>query len=231
MLSLRTVSLRRYRVAGTVPGPGTAAFAKALTDRRFLPLAAKEEKTYGWVTADNLLLTRFDADTLLRGEVAVLGLRTDRRRVNPRLLKAQLELESRARVKAAEDGAGPRRMSRDERLELRQHLTQELLRQTSPSVDAWTVIYDPRRRQVDMLSLARPANEALCALWQATFEAALHPLTPWKRGFELLQHPEALDHLERTEFWEAPLVAPPASERSTAGFERGPQAFERRISS
>lgn len=214
MLALRTMSLRRYRVEGTVPGPGTDAFAARLTDRRFLPLAAKEEKTYGWVTAGNLLLTRFDADTLLRGEHVVLGLRMDRKRVSTRLLRAQLDLETRARSKAAEDGAAPRRMSREERQELRQHLTQELLRQTSPSVDAWTVLYDPRRRQLDMLSLSRPANEALCALWQATFESALVPLTPWRRGSELLARPEALEHLERTEFWEpSPGVRSPASER------------------
>lgn len=215
MLTFRTCSLRRYRIEGTLPGPGTDEFAKRLTDRRFLPLSAREEKSYGWVTADNLLLTRFDADTLLRGEHVVLGLRIDRRRVNPRLLRAQLDLELRARTKAEGDGAGPRRMSREERQELRQHLTMELLRQTSPSVDAYTVLLDPRRRLVSLLSLSRPANEALCALFQSTFEAALVALTPWRRALELCPRPEALDVLERTEFWEGPAaeVSPPGALR------------------
>lgn len=217
MLSLRTCSLRRYRVEGSVPAPASDAFAQRLTDRRFRPLSAREERTYGWVTADNLLLTTFDADTLLRGEQVVLALRIDRRRVNGRLLRAQMDLELRARVKAAsEDGAGPRRMKRDERQELKQHLQQELLRQTSPSVDAHTVLYDPRRRLVSVLSLARPVNEALCVLWQDTFESTLAPLTPWKRAQELLEaplatgpgpRPEALDALERTEFWPSPFGA------------------------
>src|SRR5688572_8351038 len=150
MLSLRTCSIRRYRVEGSLPAPASEEFATRLTDRRFRPLSAREEKTYGWVTADNLLLTTFDADTLLRGEHAVLALRIDRRRVNARLLRAQLDLETRARTKAAEDGAGPRRLSRDERVELRRHLQQELLRQTSPGVEVHTVLYDPRRRLVSM---------------------------------------------------------------------------------
>ena len=214
MLSLRTCSVRRYRVEGTLPAPASEEFAARLTDRRFRPLSAREEKTYGWVTADNLLLTTFDADTLLRGEHAVLALRIDRRRVNARLLRAQLDLETRARTKAAEDGAGPRRLSRDERVELRRHLQQELLRQTSPGVEVHTVLYDPRRRLVSMLSLARSANEALCALWQDTFDAALVALTPWKRAVELLPKlaggsAEALDALERTEFCPAPLSASP----------------------
>jgi hypothetical protein len=218
MLSLRTCSVRRYRVEGTAPAPASEAFAARLTDRRFRPLSAREEKTYGWVTADNLLLTTFDADTLLRGEQAVLALRIDRRRVNARLLRAQLDLESRARAKAQDDGAGPRRMSRDERLELRQHLQQELLRQTSPSVEVHTVVYDPRRRLVSMLSLAKAANEALCALWQDTFEGALVALTPWKRALELLPglpggSADALDALERTEFCPAGEAAPPSARR------------------
>ena len=211
MLSLRTCSLRRYRVEGTMPGPASDEFARRLTDRRFRPLTAREERTSGWVTADNLLLTTFDADTLLRGEQAVLALRIDRRRLNGRLLRAQMDLEVRARAKAVtEDGAGPRRLGREERQELKQHLQQELLRQTSPSVDTYTVLYDPRRRLVSMLSLSRPANDMLCVLWQDTFEATLVPLTPWKRALELLEapaagggpRPEALDALERTEFWE-----------------------------
>jgi hypothetical protein len=210
MLSLRTCSVRRYRVEGTVPAPASDDFAARLTDRRFRPLSAREERTYGWVTADNLLLTTFDADTMLRGEQVVLAVRIDRRRPNARLLRAQLDLETRARSKAADDGAGPRRLSREERAELKQHLQQELLRQTSPSVEVHTVVYDPRRRLVSMLSLARSANEALCALWQDTFGAALVGLTPWKRAVELLPRAEALDALERTEFWETPSSPSPA---------------------
>ncbi len=227
MLTLRTCSLRRYRIEGALPPPGSDELHKRLTDHRFLPLSAREEKTYGWVTADNLLLTRFDDDTLLRGGQIALGLRIDRRRVNARLLRAQLDLEARARVQAAQDGAGPRRLSREERAELRQHLAQELLRQTSPSVDAYTVLIDPRRRLLSMLSLSRPANEALCALFGSTFDAALVPLTPWRRALELVPHPEALDALERTEFWEAPrdgrTAAPPAGP--------GPEAAPRRLPS
>src|SRR5262245_28487718 len=223
MLTLRTCSLRRYRIEGTLPAPASAEFAERLTDRRFLPLSAREERTYGWVTADNLLLTTFDADTLLRGEHVALGLRIDRRRVNARILRAQLDLETRARAKAAADGAGPRRLSRDERQELRQHLQQELLRQTSPSVEAHTVLVDPRRRLVLMLSLSRPANEALVALFQDTFGATLVPLTPWKRAVELLPQTRALDALERTEFWETSAAVPAGgAEHLMGGGPRSP---------
>jgi hypothetical protein len=176
------------------------------------------------VTADNLLLTTFDADTMLRGEHVALGLRIDRRRVNARLLRAQLELETRARRKASDDGAGPHRMSREERQELRQHLQQELLRQTSPSVECHTVLIDPRRRLVLFLSLSRPANEALAALFQDTFGAALVPLTPWKRALEMFPRSAAFDALERTEFWEPVGAAAPGalSPRATShGTDRG----------
>lgn len=222
MLALRTCSLRRYRIQGSLPAPASDEMAKRLTDRRFLPLAAREERSHGWVTADNLLVTRFDADTLLRGEQVVLGLRMDRRRVNARLLRAQLDLEVRARAQASEEAGGLRRVSRDERAELRQHLAEELMKQTSPSVDAFTVVMDTRRREVRLLTLSRRAHEALCALFSDTFDASLLPLTPFQRGVELLEElgdrPEALNALERTVFWEAACVgeAPeglPASRR------------------
>ncbi|MFM8979004.1 MAG: recombination-associated protein RdgC [Planctomycetia bacterium] len=206
MLALRTCSLRRYRIQGSLPAPASDEMAKRLTDRRFLPLAAREERTYGWVTADNLLLTRFDADTLLRGEQVALGLRIDRRRINARLLRAQLDLEVRARARAAEDGGSLRRVSRDERSELRQQLAEELMKQTSPTVEAYTVLLDTRRREARLLTLSRRAHEAFCALFSDTFEASLLPLTPFQRGVELLEgrgaRPEALHALERTVFWE-----------------------------
>lgn len=212
MLALRTCPLRRYRIEGSLPAPASEQMTKRLTDRRFLPLAAREEKTYGWVTADNLLLTQFDADTLLRGELVALGLRVDRRRVNGRLLRAQLDLEVRARALAAGDGGAPRRVSREEKSELRQHLAQELLKQTSPSVDAFTVLIDPRRKQVNLLSLSRRAHEVLTALFLDTFECSLTPLTPYRRAQELLDQPRALDLLDRTVFWDAPGLDTPGRE-------------------
>jgi DNA recombination-dependent growth factor C len=196
-------SVRRYRVEGALPSPESAEFSKRLRDRRFLPLRANEERTYGWVSADNLLVTDFGADALVRRGKGVVAVRIDRRRVNARLLRARFELEMKARAKANRDGAGPGRIGRDERLRLRKDLHQALLRETSPSVEAHTVLVDATTRTVSVLTLSKPANEVVRALFRDTFGADLAPLTPWRRGTELLDgRPEAgtFETLERSEF-------------------------------
>jgi hypothetical protein len=186
MLSLRTQSFCRYRIHGPVPSPFGEEFHKRLTEHRFLPLMADEERAYGWVTADNLLVTDFNVDTVVRGEYAAFGLRTDQRRVNARLLRAHFDLEVGARLKAARDSGGPARLGRDERKELREELQSEMLRQTTPSVDACTVLVHPRKRLVLVLSLAKRTNELVRLHFLDTFEATLSPLTPWQRSLEIL---------------------------------------------
>lgn len=203
MLTLRTCSARRYRIEGRLPSPLDDAFHARLTDRRFLALAPLEEHGFGWVTADNLLVTRFDVDTVLRGETAVLGLRIDKRRPDAKLARARLDLEIEARRKAAGDAGRPFRLGRDERQQLKADVHEALLAETPPRVEFHTVFVRPKRRLLWMLSLSRGANEILVRLVRDTFGVELTPLTPFRRAQEVLAgRPEAerLDALDRSEF-------------------------------
>ena len=161
------------------------------------------------MTADNLLVTDFNVDTVVRGDYAAFALRVDQRRVNARLLRAQVDLEVTARLKAARDSGGPAKLGREERKELREDLRAKLLRESNPSVDAFTVLLHPRRKIVTVLSLAKRANELVRVHFLDTFEATLAPLTPWQRGLEILDEDArhggvdlrpAFENLRRTDF-------------------------------
>jgi len=208
MLSLRTVSARRYRIEGRLPPLGGEELYRRLADRRFLPLAADEERTYGWVSADNLLVTRFDEETVLRGARAVLGVRVDRRRVSPRLLRARLDLDLEARRK----GAGGGRLSRDERQQIRADLVAELRRETNPTVEVHVVVLDPARKLILALTLARGANETILRLVRDTFGVDLRPLTPWRRATEVLAGSPALERLDRLDRTDLGDAEPPPDE-------------------
>ena len=207
---LRSLSARRYRVEGDVPRVHDPAFAKRLADRKFRPLAAHEERAFGWVTADNCLDTRFAPDSLERGPCAVFALRIDRRRVSNRLLRAMVDLEVRGRAKDTEieagvTGLGPnaRGPRRDERAEVRRSIAADLLSKTSPSIEVHPVLWYPRRKSLLFLSLSRPANEIFRGLFTDTFDAPLSALTPFHRAVELLADrgaAEALAPVRRTEF-------------------------------
>jgi len=234
MLNLRTQSFCRYRLHGAVPSPFGEEFHRRLTEGRFLPLHADEERTYGWVTADNLLVTDFDVDRVVRGEYAAFALRVDQRRVNARLLRAQVDLEVGARLKAARDAGGPARLGREERKELREDLHRNLMRETNPSIDASTVLLHPRRKIVTVLSLARRANELVRLHFLDTFEATLVPLTPWQRSLELLEDDvkagaadlrPAFEDLRRTDFTARAAGTPPVAEATALAPEaRGVRA-------
>ena len=235
MLRLRTQSFRRYRIHGRLPGVESPDFVKGLADRKFEDLTPHEERSYGWVSADNLLVTSFATESLVRGRYAVFALREDRRRVNARLLRAHLDLELGALRKAASDGAGQARISREERRRLREEITQRLLEETSPSVDAWTVLVDPRDRVAYVLSLSKRPNELVRAHFLDTFGVELLPLTPWRRSLELLDDEDArtrLEELTRTEFG-APGVEQAAELMDRLGVDRvrlAPEPSASRIS-
>jgi hypothetical protein len=208
-LVLRTLSARRFRVQGDLPSIHDAEFARRLMERRFQPLQPHEERSVGWVTADNCLDARFEVSSTVRGPCSVFALRVDRRRVNSRLLRAMLDLELRGRRREAQaqapEGAPPRaaRVSRDERQEIRRALTEELLRNTSPTMEVHPVVLWPRERTAWFGSLSKTANEAFRALFCDTFDATLDALTPYHRALELLEGrgaAAALADLRRTEF-------------------------------
>ena len=203
MLKLRTQSFRRYRIVGKLPSIYGEEFAQRLKDRAFEPLGREDTRSYGWVTADNLLVTDFDVDTLIRGEQACFALRVDRRRVNARLLRAHVDLELRARRKAAQDDGRAPRISRDERKELREGLERELLRHAAPTLDSFPVLIHPKRRVCCVLSLNSQARELVPLHFQDTFDAHLVPLSPWNRARELLTDEAlvaGLDTLHRSDF-------------------------------
>lgn len=176
---------------------------KLVTDRKFLPLTPNEERTYGWVTVDNLLVTDFDVGTVTRGNWAALGLRIDKRRVNARLLRAHIELEITARHKAAIDAGHRFKLSRDERKQIREDLQTELLRQTSPSVDVVPVLMHTKRRVAHVLALSKGVNELAQAHFLDTFGVELMALTPWRRSQEMLEGTDqlaALEDIHRSDF-------------------------------
>lgn len=227
--SLRSLSARRYRIEGAFPSVESADFARRLTERRFEPLSPHEERTFGWVTADNCLDARFETGSTVRGPCAVFALRVDKRRVNSRLLRAMMDLEFRGRKKDAEraaegvGGAGPGegggrrpggRISRDERAEIRKALTEELLRNTNPTMEVHPVLVYPRDGIVLFGALSKPANELFRAAFADTFEVTLSALTPFHRALELLEGKggsEALAAVRRTDFSRTPDLGVPAA--------------------
>ena len=225
-LHLRSLSARRYRVEGALPSVHAPEFAKRLLDRRFQALTANEEKTHGWVTVDNCLDSAFSAEAVARGPCAAFSLRTDRRRVNGRVLRAMVDLELRGRARdaeaAAEGGAGRRkRVGREERAELRRALSEELLKNTSPSMEVHPVLLFAKERLVLFLSLSRRANEAFRAHFCDTFDVSLSPLTPYRRGVELLEgrgEAQALSAVRRTEFAPLPAVREAPAARLSGAF-------------
>lgn len=208
---LRSFTARRFRIEGDLASINDPSFAKRLLDRKFAPLSPNEERSFGWVTADNCLDSRFAEGSVARGPAAVFSLRIDKRRVNSRLLRAMMDLELRGKRKdseASSEGAEGRkkpsaRASREAKTELRRQLTEELMRNTTPTMDVYHVIVYPRERTVLFGSLSKAAIEVFRTLFTETFDVSLSALTPFHRALELLEAKggsSALSALRREEF-------------------------------
>jgi hypothetical protein len=238
--SLRSLSARRYRIEGALPSVESADFARRLTERRFEPQSPHEERTFGWVTADNCLDARFETGSTVGpcassrcAWTSAASTAASARDDGPRVPRPE---EGRG-ARGGRPGAGPGgdraakrpggRISRDERAEIRKALTEELLRNTNPTMEVHPVLVYPRDGIVLFGALSKPANELFRAAFSDTFDVALSALTPFHRALELLEGKggsEALAAVRRTDFsrartsafWAPPAIAARATRSEEA---------------
>ncbi|HWA75939.1 MAG TPA: hypothetical protein VG937_26560 [Polyangiaceae bacterium] len=192
-----SLTLTRLYVKGALPADLRQRYLKAVRLRAFQPLKPDDEavEASGWCVFERPFDLEFHTANLFEDQFVVLGFRIDRYRV-PGAMVRGLFAEEEQRLLAR---SGKNRLSRNERLELKEKIVLKLRRKLTPSTKAIDVVWDLDGGSVLFFSHARRTLADFTALFEKTFGIQLVEDSPYIAA-ERLELParlmKAIEHIE-----------------------------------
>jgi recombination associated protein RdgC len=164
-------------VKGTPPKDFRSRFLKAIRLRVFVPLKLDDEnvESSGWCVMERPFDLEFDAGNVYEDQLLVLGLRIDRFRIPAAIIRAQM-LEEEQRFLAQ---SGKNRLSRNERLEIRDKIILKLRKKFAPSTRVVDMVWDLNSGVVFFFSHSRRTLADFTALFAKTFGLELDEDSPY----------------------------------------------------
>lgn len=157
---------------------------EAFAFREVGSLSQTEEESSGWVSPSNCLRPPEMSETMLEPYIR-LSMRVDRKKVSPTMLLAHFAIEE----KAALETSNRKRLSRKERLELKQSVKQFLLGQTLPTSTLYRALWNYSTGICYFFCSSKNAQNKFDKLFKDTFELELELMTPWSMACQW-----AIDH-------------------------------------
>lgn len=181
-----STSCVRYRILDDIPKGLWPRAGELLQQHSFQDIdQSSEERSFGWVSFDNMLDNAFVSAPLYKGEYLAFALRVDTRRISPAVFKKhyQLALED---LSAKLKEQGKKFIGREQKQELRDQVRQRLMGRTLPIPAVFDVIWNPSTNRVLFASTQEKMRLLFEDLFTLTFELHLEPLTPFYLAWERL---------------------------------------------
>lgn len=187
-----STGLTRYRVKDEVGDDVLADVPRRLKSFAFVDIdQSVEERSFGWVCFDDLLDTDWAAAGPEKGLYLAFSLRLDTRRIPPAVFKKHWLLAlKQKRMELAEHGR--KFLTRDQKMELREHVRQRLLARSLPIPAVFDVVWNVRDNRVYLATTNTKIRTLFEDMFARAFERELEPLTPVTLALELLG--EAVQH-------------------------------------
>ena len=192
-----SLTLTRLYVKGAPPKDLRKPFLSAIRLRAFQPLKPDDEasEATGWCVLDRPFDLDFDAGKVFEDRYLLLGFRIDRFRVPAAMVRAQLADEEQKLLSQSKRD----RVSRNERLELREKILLRLRRKMPPSTRTVDVVWDLDGGVVLFFSHSVRVIADFSALFEKTFKLELTEDSPYVAA-ERVELPRSLSKaLERVE--------------------------------
>ncbi|MCB9781096.1 MAG: recombination-associated protein RdgC [Alphaproteobacteria bacterium] len=172
-----SLTVRRYRAAGTVPDDFRTSYVDALNDNAF-----REPRDWtpgveaiGWCQVHNLLDTDFsDLNKWLYNEYAVLAMRIDKKSLPAKLLKAHLDKKVAEWCQENHRDKCPARV----RTDLKEQLEGDMLVRTLPRVAVHEFCWNIVDGTVLFHNTSEKVNDTFRKVFRETFGIALLPWSP-----------------------------------------------------
>jgi DNA recombination-dependent growth factor C len=191
----KSLSCTRYFVRGETPDDFLSWVDERLQSSLFREIdATTDEKAWGWVELDNLLQTSFESGQAHKGEYLAFSLRIDTRKVPAAVFRKHF-LMAEQTVRAQQKF---RRLSRNQKLELKKTVMQDLLRRQMPQPALFDIVWHPSQQRLWLFATSPKVREIFETLFRETFELDIFLLFPYTLAQDVLD-PAAQDRLEMVE--------------------------------
>lgn len=194
------MTFRTFTLDGPEPVPSMDAIFEALEHYAFDGFVGEAGEARGWVSIEHLLDVEFAREKNIRGPFVVFGLRQDKRKVAPALLRAHVALE----IKAALEANGGARLPMAERREIKRRVHEELIETQTPVSKVVGIVWNVKRRRVHVMTTSRAMLSEIEDLFDRSFELTLESRGPAVLGFDAaakVKQEEAFNDLMPTMFF------------------------------
>ena len=183
----RSCSFTRFRVAGKFSF-ARDKYQELLDKNAFRDLSELKDakESTGWVSPNNFLQPP-SIDEIMIEPYLQLVMRVDSRKVGKSLLAAHYSIEE----KAALESSGKKKLSLNERRDLRESVYQHLLQQTNPTNAFYKALWNFRTATCYLFCTSKGVQNRFCKLFSETFSLQLEALTPWTLAIEWAQENNA----------------------------------------
>jgi DNA recombination-dependent growth factor C len=191
----KSLSCTRYFVRGETPPDFLTWVDERLQSFLFREIDdTNDEKAWGWVVLDNLLQTSFDGGQAHKGEYLAFSLRIDTRKVPAAVFRKHYLM---AEIKVRQEQKF-RRLSRQQKLELKKMVMADLLRRQMPQPALFDIVWHPGQQRLWLFATSPKVRETFETLFQETFELDIYLLFPYTLAQDVLDA-AAQDRLETVE--------------------------------
>lgn len=198
-----SVGLTRYRIVEeNVSATLWAEVDDRLKRNAFRDIdASAEERSFGWVSFDNMLDPDFALCPPEKGPYLAFTLRLDTRRVPPAVMKKHVTMALNEAIRVMRD-QGKKFLTKEQKTEIREQVELRLRARTLPIPACFDVIWDTTRNHVYVASTQTKLTELFEELFTHTFGLNLEPMTPYFQALNALgeNRKTELDEFEPTVF-------------------------------
>lgn len=179
----RSTSMMRYKTKGEMIVSFWEAVDSGIKSGSFREIDSPGELIgVGWTSIEDFSEYEFTGASYLYGNYVALSLRVDTVRIPPRILEIHLKKETRKLLKET----GQRRLSSNQRKELKETVKEVLKRQVLPSIQVFDFVWDTSKSIVYFTSLSIKARERFEDHFKKSFGLSLIPLIPYLKAEEVL---------------------------------------------
>lgn len=179
----RSTSMMRYKTKGEMTSSFWEAIDSGVKSGSFREIDSPGETIgVGWTSIEDFSEFDFAGASYLYGNYVALSLRVDTVRVPPRILEIQIKKETRKLLKET----GQRRLSSNQRKELKENVKEALKKQVLPSIQVFDFVWDTSKSIVYFTSHSIKARERFEDHFKRCFGLSLIPLIAYLKAEEVL---------------------------------------------